>query len=70
MDKTGLRLIVRLAERLEPDRLAVHDWLFHTRIAMLGGHTAWELIIADRSEQVVVMLEKALRDEGAGGESC
>ena len=69
MDKAGVRRILRLAARLEPNRAIVQDWLFHTSIAALGGQTAWELVITDRSEQVVSMLEKALRDESDRGDA-
>ena len=56
------RRIFRLAEQLEPDRTAIWDWLWHTPIEALGGRTAIELAFSGRSEQVVVMLETALRD--------
>ena len=58
-----VRRIFTLAERLEPDRKAIWEWLFHAQIETLGGCTAMELIFADQGEQVVVLLERALRDE-------
>lgn len=58
-----VRRIFTLAERLEPDRKAIWDWLFHAQIESLDGWTAMELIFADRGEQVVALLEQALRDE-------
>jgi hypothetical protein len=58
-----IRRIFTLAEQLEPDRKLVWDWLFHTQIETLGGHTAMELIFADQGEQVIALLETALRDE-------
>ncbi|MGH8158089.1 MAG: hypothetical protein ACREPQ_08215 [Rhodanobacter sp.] len=58
-----IRRIVTLAERLEPDREVIWDWLFHTQIETLGGHTAMELIFAYRGEQVITLLETALREE-------
>jgi hypothetical protein len=58
-----IRRIFTLAERLEPDRKAIWDWLFHTHIEALGGYTAMELVFADRGEQVIELLESALRDE-------
>lgn len=58
-----IRRIVTLAERLEPDRQIIWDWLFHTRIAALGGRTAIELAFAGQGEQVTRMLETALQDE-------
>ena len=58
-----VRRIFTLAERLEPDRKAIWDWLFHAQIEPLDGWTAMELIFADRGEQVVALLEQALRDE-------
>lgn len=58
-----VRRIFTLAERLEPDRKAIWEWLFHAQIETLGGRTAMELIFADQGEQVVVLLERALRDE-------
>lgn len=57
------RRIFTLAERLEPDRKAIWEWLFHARIETLDGLTSMELIFADRGEQVVALLEQALRDE-------
>jgi hypothetical protein len=58
-----IRRIFTLAERLEPDRKAIWDWLFHTHIETLGGYTAMELVFADRGEQVIDLLESALHDE-------
>jgi hypothetical protein len=58
-----IRRIFTLAEQLEPDRKLVWDWLFHTHIEPLGGHTAMELVFADQGEQVVALLETALHDE-------
>jgi hypothetical protein len=58
-----VRRIFTLAERLEPDRKAIWEWLFHAQIETLDGWTAMELIFADRGEQVVALLEQALRDE-------
>ena len=63
MSQGIIRRIFTLAERLEPDRKAIWDWLFHTQIETLGGSTAMDLVFADRGEQVVAMLEAALRDE-------
>jgi hypothetical protein len=58
-----IRRIFTLAEQLEPDRKLVWEWLLHTHIETLGGHTAMELVFADQGEQVVALLETALRDE-------
>ncbi|TCV92706.1 hypothetical protein EC912_10644 [Luteibacter rhizovicinus] len=58
-----VRRIVTLAERLEPDRNAIWDWLFHAQIETLGSRTAMELIFTDQGERVVALLEHALRDE-------
>lgn len=58
-----VRRIFTLAQRLEPDRQAIWQWLFHTPIETLDRRTAMELIFADRGEQVVALLEQALRDE-------
>ncbi|MGC1547462.1 MAG: hypothetical protein WA777_02955 [Rhodanobacter sp.] len=58
-----IRRIFTLAERLEPDRKLIWDWLFHTHIETLGGYTAMELAFADQGEQVIALLETALRDE-------
>jgi hypothetical protein len=63
MSQGIIRRIFTLAERLEPDRKAIWDWLFHTQIETLGGSTAMDLIFDDRGEQVVALLEAALRDE-------
>jgi len=57
------RRIFTLAQQLEPDRRLIWDWLLHTHIATLGGHTAVELVFTDRGEQVVTLLETALRDK-------
>lgn len=56
------RRIFTLAEQLEPNRTAIWDWLWHTPIETLGGHTAIELAFAGDGERVVAMLEAALRD--------
>jgi hypothetical protein len=63
MSRGIVRRIFTLAERLEPDRKAIWEWLFHTRIETLGGSTAMELIFTDQGEQVVTLLERALQDE-------
>ncbi len=65
MDSGIIRRIVTLAERLEPDRQAVWDWLFHTKIDSLGKRTAIELAFSGQGEKVVAMLETALHDETA-----
>lgn len=66
MSQGIIRRIFTLAERLEPDRKAIWDWLFHTKIESLGGSTAMDLIFDDRGEQVVTLLEATLRKEGIG----
>jgi hypothetical protein len=58
-----LRRIFTLAERLEPNRAAIWDWLWHTPIETLGGRTAIELIFAGHGERVLAMLEAALHDQ-------
>jgi hypothetical protein len=58
-----LRHIFTLAEQLEPNRAAIWDWLWHTPIETLGGHTAIELTFAGNGEQVIAMLEVALQDQ-------
>ena len=66
MDSGIIRCIVTLAERLEPDRQAVWNWLFNTKIESLDHHTAIELAFTGQGEKVVTMLETALHDETAG----
>lgn len=56
------RRIFALAEQLEPDRKLIWDWLLHTPIGMLGGHTAVELVFTDQAERVIAVLETALRN--------
>nr|WP_199045297.1 hypothetical protein [Dyella sp. ASV24] len=63
MSQGIFRRIFHLAEQIEPNRSAVWDWLLHTHIDGLGGHTALEMVFADQGEQVVDMLEAALHDE-------
>jgi hypothetical protein len=58
-----VRRIFTLAERMEPDREAIWEWLFHAQIETFGGLTAMELIFTDQGEQVVALLEQALRSE-------
>ena len=58
-----VRRIFALAERLEPDHKAIWDWLSHVQLETLGGRTAMELIFAEQGEQVVDLLEQALRNE-------
>jgi hypothetical protein len=60
-----LRHIFSLAEQLEPDRVAIWEWLWHTPIETLGGHTAIELAFAGDGLRVVAMLEAALQDHTA-----
>lgn len=67
MSQRIIRRIFTLAERLEPDRKLIWDWLLHTHIASLDGHTAVDLVYADRGEQVVALLETALLDEVSEG---
>lgn len=55
--------ILNLAARLEPNRSALYEWICHTQIEVLGGQTALELVISGRGEQVITMLETALKDE-------
>ena len=57
------RRIFALAQQLEPDRKVIWDWLLHTPIGMLGGHTVVELVFTDRGEQVIALLQTTLRDE-------
>lgn len=64
MSQGIIRRIFELAERLEPDRKVVWDWLFHTRIDVLSGYTPLELVFADQGERVVRLLETAVSDEG------
>jgi hypothetical protein len=66
MSQGIVRRIFSLARRLEPDRQAIWDWLYHTQIDTLGGLTPMELIFIDRGEQVIALLERALGDEEAG----
>jgi len=66
MSQGIIRRIFNLAEQLEPDRKVIWDWLFHTHIEALDGHTALELVFADQGEQVISLLETALRDEEPG----
>ncbi|SFK57360.1 hypothetical protein SAMN05192579_10434 [Rhodanobacter glycinis] len=66
MDSGIIRCIVTLAERLEPDRQAVWNWLFNTKIESLDHHAAIELAFTGQGEKVVTMLETALHDETAG----
>lgn len=63
MSQRIIHRIFALAEQLEPDRKLVWDWLLHTQIESLDGHTAVDLVFADRGEQVVTLLETAIRDE-------
>jgi len=63
MSRGIVRHIFTLAERLEPDRKAIWEWLFHAQIETLGRRTAMELIFTDQGEQVAALLERALRDE-------
>lgn len=63
MSRGTIRRIFELAERLEPDRKIVWDWLFHTRIEVLGGYTPLELVFADQGERVIGLLETAVNDE-------
>jgi hypothetical protein len=63
MSRGIIRQIFTLAERLEPDRKVIWDWLFHTHIETLGGHTAMELVFADQGDQVIALLEMALNDD-------
>lgn len=58
-----LRHIFTLAERLEPNRAAIWDWLWHTPIETLDGRTAIELIFAGHGDRVLAMLEAAVRDQ-------
>ncbi|GLQ88590.1 hypothetical protein [Dyella flagellata] len=59
------RQIFILAERLEPNRSAIWEWICQAPIAMLGGHTALELILSGQGRKVVLLLEMALRSEAA-----
>ncbi|WP_430389952.1 hypothetical protein [Dyella sp. 20L07] len=63
MNQGIFRRVFTLAERLEPDRKAIWDWLFHAQIETLDCRTAMELIFVDQGEQVVALLERALQDE-------
>ncbi|GFZ89879.1 hypothetical protein [Dyella caseinilytica] len=65
MSQGIIRRIFNLAAQLEPDRKLIWDWLFHTHIETLGGHTALELVFADQGEQVISLLEAALHDEAS-----
>lgn len=67
MNQRIIHRIFALAEQLEPDRKLVWDWLLHTQIEPLDGHTAVDLVFADRGEQVVALLETAIRDEASEG---
>jgi hypothetical protein len=58
-----VRRIFTLAERMEPDRKAIWEWLFCTQIETLGGLTAMELIFTDQGDQVMALLERAVRSE-------
>jgi hypothetical protein len=57
------RRIFALAERLEPDRKAVWEWVLHTPIEELGGHTAIALIFTDQGDKVVAFLKDAVCEE-------
>ena len=57
------RRIFSVAQQLEPDRKVIWDWLLHTHIGTLGGRTAVELVFTDRGEQVIALLQTALRNE-------
>ncbi|MBT2118095.1 hypothetical protein KK141_15745 [Dyella sp. LX-66] len=63
MSRGIIRRIFDLAERLEPDRNIVWDWLFHTRIDVLDGYTPLELVFADQGGRVLELLQSALSDE-------
>ncbi len=63
MNERIFRRLFRLAERLEPDRQAIWNWLLHTRIEHLGDRTAVELVFAGEGGRVIEMLEAALQDE-------
>ena len=64
IDATFLRIFT-LAVQLEPDRRAVWEWLRQAPIATLGDQTAWQLLRSGRGQEVVNLLEAALRDEAA-----
>jgi hypothetical protein len=63
MDHGIFRRIFTLAHQLESDRKVIWDWLHHTHIGTLGGHTAMELVFTDQGEQVIALLQAALRSE-------
>jgi hypothetical protein len=65
-----LRRIFTLAERLEPSRAAIWDWLWHTPIEALDGRTAIELAFAGDGERVIAMLNTALRDHAERPPPC
>jgi hypothetical protein len=62
-----VRRIFALAERLEPDRKVVWEWVLHTPIEVLGGHTTIELIFADEGDRVVAFLKGVVCEEEARG---
>jgi hypothetical protein len=63
MHNGTVRRIFALAERLEPDRKMVWEWVLHMPIDELGGHTTIELIFTGQGESVVAFLTNAAREE-------
>lgn len=52
--------IADIAQRIEPDRRAVWEWLLRTPIGEFDGRTAIELAHAGEGQRVVELLEAVL----------
>ena len=55
--------IIALAERVDPDRMAVWEWFLETPIRP-HGKTAYELVQAGQGDVVIAFLQRILRDSG------
>jgi len=56
-----VRRVADLALQIEPDRAAVIEWILHSPLPALDGHTTFELACEGQGERVVALLATLLR---------